>query len=206
LSLVVYGGMGGNSFEVTAMPVIKVTLEGGAGDKLSNGLFAIHDTGLRDCGGHRIVGFKIFKNSGCSRNAANKGSIRRRRWCVPLWWDGGTLADLQAWKARRVGDGARGDDAFVCSVQRHRRGLRLQRAAVRRRFLSGCKVLGLARLRTLTIHHGRHTYISHALFGGRSLAEVRVAAGHSSLLTTSVYLHVAVDDDGEVGSLFAFGR
>jgi hypothetical protein len=58
--------------------------------------------------------------------------------------------------------------------------------------LSACKVLGLARLRTLTIHHGRHTYISHSLAGGKSLAEVKSAAGHASLLTTSVYLHVAV--------------
>ena len=33
------------------------------------------------------------------------------------------------------------------------------------------------RLRTLTIHHGRHTFISHALAGGRTLAEVRDAAG-----------------------------
>jgi integrase/recombinase XerD len=137
------------------------------------------------------------------RRGTTKGGRSR---CVPLWWDAGTLADLQAWKAQRVADGARGHDPFVCSVQAHRRGLQLQRAAVRRRFLSGCKVLGLARLRTLTIHHGRHTYISHALAGGRSLAEVRVAAGHSSLLTTSVYLHVAVDDDGELGSLFEFGR
>src|SRR5271167_4418738 len=137
------------------------------------------------------------------RRGTTKGGRSR---CVPLWWDAGTLADLQAWKAQRSADGARGTDPFVCSVQRHRRGLQLQRAAVRRRFLSACKVLGLARLRTLTIHHGRHTYISHALAGGRSLAEVRNAAGHASLLTTSVYLHVAVDDDGEVGSLFEFSR
>ena len=39
------------------------------------------------------------------------------------------------------------------------------------------------------------------LAGGRSLAEVRVAAGHSSLLTTSAYLHIAVDDEGRVGCL-----
>jgi integrase len=101
--------------------------------------------------------------------------------------------------------GARGANPFVCSVQTHRHGLPLQRAALRRRFLSACKVLGMARLRTLTIHHGRHSFVSHALAGGRSLAEVRIAAGHSSLLTTSVYLHVAVDDDGELGSLFGFG-
>jgi len=53
----------------------------------------------------------------------------------------------------------------------------------------------------LTIHHGRHTFVSHALAGGRTLAEVRHAAGHASLLTTSVYLHVAVEDE-ETRELF----
>jgi integrase len=125
---------------------------------------------------------------------------------VPLWWDAGTLADLTDWKADRVAHGATGRDVFVCSVQAHRRGLPLKRAALRRRFLTACKVLGLARLRTLTIHHGRHTYVSHALAGGRTLAEVRAAAGHASLLTTSVYLHVAVDDNGELGNLFTLNR
>jgi integrase len=135
------------------------------------------------------------------RRGTTKGGRSR---CVPLWWDASTLTDLAAWKARRLADGADGKDPFVCSVQAHRRGLALRRAALRRRFLSACKVLGMARLRTLTIRHGRHTFISHALFGGRSLAEVRDAAGHSSLLTTSVYLHVAVDDDEAMGHLFRF--
>ena len=126
----------------------------------------------------------------------------RRARCVPLWWDAGTLDDLAAWKQERLEQGACGRDPFVCSVQSHRLGRPLQRAALRRRFLTACKVLGLARLRTLTIHHGRHTFVSHALAGGRTLAEVRAAAGHVSLLTTSVYLHVAVDDDGEIGTLF----
>jgi hypothetical protein len=71
-------------------------------------------------------------------------------------------------------------------MQANRRGLPLQRAALRRRFLSACKVLGLSRLQTLTIHHGRYAYISHALAGGRTLAEVRAAAGRASPLTTSV--------------------
>ena len=65
---------------------------------------------------------------------------------------------------------------------------------------------GRERIRTLTIHHGRHTFISHALAGGRTLAEVRDAAGHSSVLVTSAYLHVAVEDDGAVGSLFRVAR
>lgn len=121
---------------------------------------------------------------------------------VPLWWDAGTLADLTAWKAQRVGQGAPGTDPFVCSVKAHRIGQPLQRHAVRRRFLSACWVLGAQRVRTLTIHHRRHTFISHALAGGRSLAEVRAAAGHSNVAVTSAYLHVVIDDEEPVGHLF----
>jgi len=69
--------------------------------------------------------------------------------------------------------------------------------------LAACAVLGPERVRTLTIHHGRHTFVSHALAGGRTLAEVRDAAGHSSALVTSVYLHIAIDDDGNLANLFA---
>ena len=54
----------------------------------------------------------------------------------------------------------------------------------------------------MTIHHGRHTFVSHALAGGRTLAEVRDAAGHCSVLVTSAYLHVAVEDGGKVEKLF----
>jgi integrase len=57
-------------------------------------------------------------------------------------------------------------------------------------------------LETLTIHHGRHTFISHALAGGRTLAEVRDAAGHASVSITSGYLHVAVDEESGFGNLF----
>jgi integrase len=123
---------------------------------------------------------------------------------VPVWWDADTLADLIAWKAERVEQGARPADPFVCSVQAHLRGQPLQRAAIRRRFLSACKVLGPTRSRALTIHHGRHTFISHALAGGRSLAEVRAAAGHSNVSVTSAYLHIVVDDDEPLGHLFRF--
>ena len=77
----------------------------------------------------------------------------------------------------------------------------LTRAFFRRRFLSA-QSLGRDRLRCLTIHQGRHAFISHALPGGISLAEVKAAAGHSSLVTTSAYLHIAVEDEGEVGELF----
>jgi integrase len=68
------------------------------------------------------------------------------------------------------------------------------RHTLRKRFRTACKVLGAARLETLTIHHGRHTFISHALASGRTLAEVRDVAGHANVIITSGYLHVAVDD------------
>jgi integrase len=126
---------------------------------------------------------------------------RSRR--VPLWWDAGTLADLMAWRDDRREQGARCDDPFICSLQRATYGDPLNRHVLRRRFHTACRVLGWDRLRTLTIHHGRHTFISHALAGGRTLAEVKAAAGHASLLTTSVYLHVVVDEREEVGDLFA---
>lgn len=133
------------------------------------------------------------------RREMTKGKYPRT---VPLWWDAGTLADLTAWKEERTAQGATDRDPFVCSVQSHRRGKPLQRHAIRRRFLSACKVLGRARLAALTIHHGRHTFISHALAGGRTLAEVRAAAGHSNVAVTSAYLHLVVDDAEPIGSLF----
>ena len=125
---------------------------------------------------------------------------------VPLWWDAGTLADVSAWLDDRYEQGARRDDPFVCSLQTATLCQPLNRHVLRRRFHTACRVLGWDRLRTLTIHHGRHTFISHALAGGRTLAEVKAAAGHASLLTTSVYVHVVVDEREEAGALFAAGR
>jgi hypothetical protein len=40
------------------------------------------------------------------------------------------------------------------------------------------------------------------LAGGRTLPEVRAAAGHSNVAVTSAYLHIVVDDQEPVGSLF----
>jgi integrase len=59
----------------------------------------------------------------------------------------------------------------------------------------------MERLRALTIHHGRHTFLSHDLAGGRTLAEVRDAAGHTNVSITSAYLHAVVDDEPEIGGL-----
>jgi integrase/recombinase XerD len=123
---------------------------------------------------------------------------------VPLWWDAGTLAEIAAWKALRLEQGGSSDHLFVCSMQRRSRGKALSRQGLRFRFRTACRVLGAERQRCLTIHHGRHTFVSHALAGGRTLAEVRDAAGHTNVSITSAYLHVAVEDDTALGNLFHF--
>ena len=137
--------------------------------------------------------------------------IRIRRGCskggrarvVPLWWDAGTLADLTSWKADRLSSGAEFSEPFVCSTRPGREPMEFSRHTLRKRFRTACKVLGAERLEMLTIHHGRHTFISHALAGGRSLAEVRDAAGHANVSITSAYLHALVEDDA-IGELFGY--
>ncbi len=130
-----------------------------------------------------------------------KGKQPRR---VPLWWDAGTLTDLTAWRVERIDQGAKPGDPFVCSQGKSTPGKRLDRRNARQHYIRACRILGPQRQREITTHVGRHSFVSHALAGGRSLAEVQRAAGHRSLATTAVYLHIAVDDDGTVGDLFAF--
>ncbi len=137
------------------------------------------------------------------RKAFGKGRKARR---VPLWWDAGTLADLTAWKAERKGQGAKPTDPFVCTLHVDVAGKRLDRFNCRKRFQAACRYLGPDRVAELTIHHGRHSFVSHALAGGRSLAEVRDAAGHSNVSITSIYTHIANDDNGSVGDLFDFRK
>ena len=137
---------------------------------------------------------------------------RRKPRRVPLWWDAGTLADLEAWKNERIGMEAKPGDPFVCSLStgsHHLTGKTFGKPLARRnaqyRFQRGIKFLGQERVEMLSIHSGRHSFCSHALAGGRTLPEVRDAAGHSNVSTTSVYLHIVHDDDEEIGSLFEFG-
>jgi hypothetical protein len=47
-------------------------------------------------------------------------------------------------------------------------------------------------------------FVSHALAGGRSLAEVRAAAGHANVAVTSAYVHIVVDEEEAVGELFRY--
>jgi integrase len=135
------------------------------------------------------------------RCGASKGGRSRM---VPLWWDVGTLEDLAAWRNDRLALGASAGQPFLASLIPGRAVKSFSRHTLRKRFRTACKILGAARLESLTIHHGRHTFISHALAGGRSLAEVRDAAGHANVSITSGYLHVAVEDEVAVGNLFCF--
>jgi integrase len=133
------------------------------------------------------------------RTGASKGGRPRT---VPLWWDAGTLEDLTGWQTERQAIGVSPTQPFVASFQPGRRIRKFSRHTLRKRFRTASKVLGKDRLASLTIHHGRHTFISHALAGGRTLAEVRDAAGHANVSITSGYLHAGVDDELAVGTLF----
>jgi integrase len=110
---------------------------------------------------------------------------------VPLWWDAGTLRDVAAWKAEQQRLDAALDAPFVGSLRPNRQSAVLSRHTLRRRCKTACRVLGLERLQVLTIHHGRHTFISHALAGDRKLAEVRDTAVHANVSITSAYLQRA---------------
>ena len=106
------------------------------------------------------------------RKTVAKGGKQRR---VPLWWDAGTLHDFGVWRDARRAQGAGPGDPFVCCLRSEAAGGRLDRFNVRRRFIAGCKCLGAERVAEVTTHHGRHSFVSHALAGGRTLAEVRDA-------------------------------
>lgn len=129
-----------------------------------------------------------------------KGGRSRR---VPAWWDSATVADLAAWKRERKGMGAGPKDFFVAGLQNGGQGKRLHRNNARMRFKAACRCLGRERVADLTIHHGRHAFCSHALAGGRSVVEVMHAAGHGSLTTTALYLHLVERDDAPT-DLFDF--
>ena len=107
------------------------------------------------------------------------------------------------WKTERQSQGAISTDYFVCAMSKSTFGSCIDPRNLRNRFISSCRILGKERQKHLTIHHGRHSFVSHSLFGGRSLAEVRDAAGHSNISITSVYADIVSDDDGN-GNLFDF--
>lgn len=135
------------------------------------------------------------------RKAITKGQEGKRRGRkVPLWWDKGTLEDLRAWHAVRVSQGAGAGDPLVISCRKATFGKRLPTVLAAKRWKTAIRSLGPDRVRQLHIHCGRHSFCSHALSAGRTIVEVRDAAGHANISTTSIYLHVL--DRGDVPDVF----
>lgn len=85
-------------------------------------------------------------------------------------------------------------------------GARLGRANVAARFKRACKILGAERGGELSIHDGRHTFISHALAKGATLAEVRDAVGHSNFSTTNLYAHACVNGQDKKRDFMEFDQ
>ena len=104
-----------------------------------------------------------------ARKEITKGHKPRK---VPLTWDAGTLNDLRDWKRFRREQGAGDDARFVCSQHKDSLGNPLDRRNLRMRFKACCKCLGPSD-GLMTIHDGRHTFVSHSLHGGRDVAAVR---------------------------------
>ena len=159
--------------------------------------------GLRRC---EIAGVNLgdFLLQGSRPHITIRAEIakRNKEREVPLWWDKGTLEDLQRWHQYRIDKFDAGPVMpFVCTSK----GRRLAIRTVTQQWKTALrKALGPQRARGLGVHVGRHSFCSHALRGGRSLLEVQDAAGHSRLATTSIYLH-ALDREG-LPDIFAAGR
>ena len=121
---------------------------------------------------------------------------------VPLWWDAGTVADLQAWYAKRQDMGASPTDPFLCSTHKGTCGKAITHPGAYFRWRTALKCLGKERQRQLHLHCGRHSFASHYAFVGRSLTEIRDAMGHTDISTTSIYLGLLEREN--IGDGFGF--
>ena len=148
---------------------------------------------------------------------------RRRRRRVPLDWTPGASDDLALWQDHRLLCDALPSDPYLCTLKKARPdgartaifpprrfdayngpGRPLDRRDLWRRYKLACRILGPARVASLTIHHGRHSFITYALAAGHTPPEVRDAAGHASLAITDVYAHVLPDTTHPVSNVYYF--
>jgi len=113
---------------------------------------------------------------------------------VPLWSEA-TIGDLRIWKSRREAQGAGATGPLLCSLHADSFGNRIDRVGARRRFKTACRALGTERVRSITTHTGRHTFVSLSLHRGIPLAHVRSSAGHSSIATTNLYTHLFAEGE-----------
>ena len=103
--------------------------------------------------------------------------------------DVGTVHVFDAWMNERKQDGAKRTDPFVAKIGAANIGKAFNRNELAKRFKTACRCLGPDRLSALSIHDGRHSAATQLLRSGHDLATVRDFLRHSSLTTTSLYLH-----------------
>lgn len=145
--------------------------------------------------------YVMVKSTATKKNRFGVGHARK----VPLWWDSGTLDDVSRWLEIRNQDGAARLDPFVC-VRRQgaSQGQQMSPVMISARWKTAVASLSSDRRARSTVHDGRHSFCSHSLAAGRSLIEVKKAAGHRSVIVTEIYLH-NVDREGVV-DVFATAR
>lgn len=115
---------------------------------------------------------------------------------VPLSHDDQTLKDLTAWLEKRKAEaGGNLNAPFVCAQRSGAAGGRLTPKAVGKRWRSAIKVLGEERVAELNPHSGRHTCISQLIWANFPITYVRDFAGHKSIATTSLYLHLCNEEE-----------
>jgi len=139
------------------------------------------------------------------RKEVTKGENgKRKSRVVPLWWDQGTLDDIADWVVWRRATVPHDSQVvradWSSPTNEAARSRIMPRMKLWKRWRSAIRVLGEDRASQLGVHAGRHSFCTHALQAGRSLMEVRDAAGHTNISTTQIYLHAL--ETGNVPDLF----
>lgn len=129
----------------------------------------------------------------CIRVRKEVAKLKKKARMIPLWWDHGTLKDIQYWMAVRRESGAGPGDPLICGVNRNSSERRRLRTEVADYWNSALRCLGAERVRQLSIHKGRHTYCTYVAIT-KGLVAARDAAGHSNVSTTNIYLHALEDE------------
>ncbi len=82
----------------------------------------------------------------------------------------------------------------------HRKGVPISRTSIQKLFRDSINRAGIKK--EATIHSLRHSFATHLLESGTNLKVIQTLLGHTSLRTTSIYLHVTCFDPMMVKSPF----
>jgi site-specific recombinase XerD len=81
-----------------------------------------------------------------------------------------------------------------------KKGDPISRSTIQVIFRKACKKTGISK--GATVHSLRHSFATHLLESGTNLKLIQMLLGHSSLRTTSIYLHVTKFDPASIRSPF----